>query len=232
MRFQMARLGCSTCGSVLANGMAVCSTCGQEVNDDANPPVFQRTGHRRRNAYGILAIFLAVAGGVAVLIFTGLLPNPMKGDSTAAIVNGEKISLAEVDQKLEVYRKMSAKGGQKDSSGPGGKAAEAEKRMQILQTLIQEKILVTEATKEKITAAPQEIADRISAVKKDLNFSDQDFDGFLLNNGMTLASFEKRIEKVLLIEKLIDKGTKERSLTRDAWLAELLKRAKVEQRVK
>jgi parvulin-like peptidyl-prolyl isomerase len=156
----------------------------------------------------------------------------MKGDSTAAIVNGEKISLAEVDQKLEVYRKMSAKGGQKDSSGPGGKAVEAETRMQILQTLIQEKILVTEAAKEKITATPQEIADRISAVKKDLNFSDQDFDGFLQNHGMTLEGFEKRIEKDLLIEKLIEKGTKERGLTRDAWLAGLLKRAKVEQLVK
>jgi hypothetical protein len=45
---------------------------------------------------------------------------------------------------------------------------------------------------------------------------------------MTLANFEKRIEKDLLMEKLVAKGPKEKGLTEDAWLTELDKRAKVE----
>ena len=93
-----------------------------------------------------------------MLIFTGLLPHPIKGGSTAAIVNGEKISIVDVDQKFEIYQKMSGKSGQKDSSTREGKAAVADARMQILQTMIQEKILVTEAVKEKISVTPQEIA--------------------------------------------------------------------------
>ncbi|MDO8724315.1 MAG: hypothetical protein Q7J31_19100, partial [Syntrophales bacterium] len=72
------------------------------------------------------------------------------------------------------------------------------------------------------------IADKMNAVKTSLNFSDTDFDGFLQKHGMTIASFEKRIEKDLLIEKLIAKGTKEKGLTKGAWLTELYKRAKVE----
>ena len=224
----MANLECPHCGSGLANGVAACGACGKEVSDDEDASHPQAKSPSRKNIYAILAVFLAVAGGVVLLIFTGLLPNPMKGGSTAAIVNGEKIPIVDVDQKFEVYQKMSGKSGQKDSSTPEGKAAAADARMQILQTMIQEKILVTEAVKEKISVTPQEIADKINAVKKSLNFSDKDFDGFLKKHGMTLANFEKRIEKDLLIEKLIAKGTKEKGLTKDAWLIELQKRAKVE----
>ncbi|MCL5808119.1 MAG: SurA N-terminal domain-containing protein [Deltaproteobacteria bacterium] len=224
----MASLECPNCGSALVNEAAVCRECGKEVNvvETASAPPAKNS--RSKNIPAILAVFLAAAGGVVLLIFTDLLPNPIKGTSTAAIVNGEKISLAEVDRKFEVYQKMSGKSGQKDSSSPAGKVAAAEARMRILQTMIQEKIHVTEAIKEGIGVTPQEIADRIGVVKKNLNYSDKDFDTFLQKHDMALAHFEKRIEKDLLIEKLIAKGTKEKGLSEDAWLAELDKRAKVE----
>jgi hypothetical protein len=161
----MANLECPNCGSALANEAAVCSECGKEVNVDENTSAPQTNSPRRKNISAILAVFLAVAGGVALLIFTGLLPNPITSTSTAAIVNGEKISVADVDQKFEVYQKMTGKSGEKDSSAPEVKAAAVDARMQILQTMIQEKILVTEAIKEKISVAPQEIADKMNAVK-------------------------------------------------------------------
>ena len=230
----MENLECPQCGNALANGVAVCGACGKEVKDDemALPPPQER-GPGRKNLYAILAVLLVVLGGAALLIFTGLLPNPMKGGgSTAAIVNGEKISIAEVDQKFDLYKKMSGKRGQPDSATPEGKAAAADMRMQILNAMIQERILATEAAKEKITVPPQEIAEKIGAVKKSLNLSDKDFDGFLQNHSMTLAAFEKRIEKDLLISKLIAKGTQEKGLTQEAWIGELNKRAKVEILVK
>ncbi len=161
-------------------------------------------------------------------MFTGVIPNPIKSGSTAAIVNGVKISTAEVDQKLEVFKKMSGQGGKMDSSSPAGKEAMAQMRMQILDTLIQEKILVTEAAREKITVSPQEIADRIATIKKGMNLSDKDFEGFLKNHGMSLDNFEKRMEKDVLITKLIAKGTQEKGMTKDAWFNELNARAKVE----
>ena len=123
---------------------------------------------------------------------------------------------------------MSGEGGKMDSSSPAGKAAMAQMRMQILNTLIQEKILVTEAEREKITVSPQEIADRIARIKKGMNLSDKDFEGFLKNHGMSLANFEKRMEKDALINKLISKGTQEKGVTKDAWLDEINTRAKVE----
>jgi len=226
----MEKSACPHCGSTLQSGMAVCGECGNELKElnekETGSPQEERRD--RKNVYAILTIFFVMVGGVALLMFTGLLPNPIKGGSTAAIVNGVKISTAEVDQKFEVYKKMSGQGGKMDSSSPAGKAAMAEMRVQILNTLIQEKILVTEAEREKITVSQQEIADRIAAIKKGLNLSDKDFEGFLINHGMSLDNFEKRMEKDALIAKLIAKGTQEKGLTKDAWLNELNVRAKVE----
>ena len=182
-----------------------------------------------KNVYAILAVLLALLGVAALLIFTGLLPNPLNGaGSTAALVNGEKITIAEVDQKFDLYKKMSGKSGQPDSTSPEGKAAAADMRRQILNAMIQERILVTEAAKEKITAPPQEIADQISAVKKNFNLSDKDLDEYLKKQGMSITDFEKRIERGFLIKKLIAKGTQQKGLTTDAWLKELRSRAKVE----
>lgn len=225
----MEKLKCPHCGGALPNGATVCGECGREFNNTDKEMVSPSEERReRKNVYAILAVFLVVVGGVALLMLTGLLPNPIKGGSTAAIVNGAKISTDEVDQKFEVYKKMSGQGGKMDTSSAEGKAAVAQVRMQILNSLVQEKILVTEAAKEKITVTPQEIADRIAAIKKGMNLTDKDFEEFLKNHSMSLVNFEKRIEKDVLITKLMDKGTREKGLTREAWLQELNKAAKVE----
>jgi hypothetical protein len=225
----MEKFECPHCGGTLPNGATVCGECGKEVDNTVketiSPP---ETRQDRKNVYAILAVFLVVVGGVALFMLTGLLPNPIKGGSTAAIVNGEKISTVEVDQKFEVYKKMSGSGGKMDSAGAEGKAAVAQVRMQILNSLIQEKILITEAARQKITATPQEITEGIAAIKKRLNLSDKDFEDFLKNHSMSLVNFEKRIEKDVLIAKLIDKGTQEKGLTKEAWLQELNQAAKVE----
>ncbi len=224
----MEKMECLHCGSPLGNGVAVCGECGKEVIDQEKSAPQEEPQQSGKKIYAILAIFLVVVGGAALLMFTGLLPNPLKGGSTAAIVNGEKISTADVDQKVEVYKKMSGQGGKMDFSSPEGKKALAGMRMQILDTMIQEKILMTEAIKDKITVSPQDIADRISAIKKGMNLSDKDFEAFLKSHNMSMPSFEKRLERDLLISKLLAKGTQEKGITKDALLQELNARAKVE----
>jgi len=223
----MEKWECPHCGSALENGVAVCGECGKELsNTEQQSPPEEKRGTNK--IYAILAVFLVVVGGAALLVYTGLLPSPIKGSSIVAIVNGEMISTAEVDRKLEVYKKMYGQSGLLDSSSPEGKATLADMRRQILQALIQDKILVTEAVREKITVSPQEIAERIAAIKKGMKLSDRDFEDFLKNHAMSMANFEKRIEKEFLIAKLIAKGAQEKGLTQDVWLKELNARAKVE----
>ena len=225
----MENLECPHCGSPLGKGVAVCRECGKEVSDQENQneaPQEERQGGR--NIYAILAVFLVVVGGAALLMFTGLLPNPLKGGSTAAIVNGEKITTEELNQKFELFKKMSGRSGQLESSGPEGKKVLEDLRKQVLESMIQEKVLLTEAVKAKITVSPQEIAERIAAVKKGLNLSDKDFEAFLKSHAMSMANFEKRIEKEFMISKLIAKGTQEKGISKDDFNKELDARAKVE----
>ncbi len=225
----MENLECPRCGSPLGKGAAVCGECGKEVTDpESQNQLPQGEKQSGRNIYAILVVFLVVVGGVALLMFTGLLPNPIKGGSTAAIVNGEKITTEEVDQKLDLFKKMSGKTGAMESSGPEGKKILEDLRKQVLEAMIQEKVLLTEAAKAKITVSPQEIAERIAGIKKGLHLSDEDFETFLKNHAMSMANFEKRIEKELMISKLIAKETQEKGISKDDLLKELDSRAKVE----
>lgn len=223
----MENLKCPNCGCALGNGVTVCGECGKECSDGEQSPV-QEEKRGNNKIYGILAILLAVVAGAALLVFTGLVPNPFRNGSAAAIVNGEKISSQDVDQKLELYKKVYGQGGHTDFSSPEGKAALADMKRQILHTMIQEKVLLTEAAKEKISVSKEEIAEKIASIKKDMNLSESDFEGFLKNHAINLTNFEKRIEKEALIAKLIAKGTQERGQTMEAWLKELNSRARIE----
>jgi hypothetical protein len=229
---EMENQECPQCGNSLANGVAVCGACGKEVEvDEIAFPAKENDNEKKpgtQKVYAVLVVFLVILGGMTILFFTGLLPNPIKSFSTAAIVNGEKISFAELDQKIDIYKKMSGQNSQLASATPEGKAAMANTRMQLLNKMIQEKILVTEAAREKITVTPQEIAERIAVIKQSMKFSDKDFEAFLKNHAMTPDNFEKRIEKDILIAKLIIKGTQGNGLTTEAFIDELNKKAKVE----
>lgn len=222
----MEKFECPQCGGPLGNEATVCGECGKEINVQSPSPA-QEEKRGGKNLYAFLAVLLAVLGGLAILLFTGLIPNPLRDSSTAAIVNGEKISLVELNKKLDMYKKMYGQDGKADFSGPNGEKMLEQLRRQVLDGLIQDKILATEARKEMISVSPQEIAERINAIKKSMNLSDKDFEEFLKNHSMNLNSFEKRLEKDLLIAHLIDKGA-EKGLTKEAWIKELNSRAKVE----
>lgn len=230
----MENYKCPHCEAPLGNGVTVCGECGkeldagQELTDQAPAPALEARPSGKK-IYAILALFLVVVGGAALLLFTGLVPNPLKGGTTvAAIVNGEKIYQGDVDQKLDVYKKIYGQSAKTDFTSPEGKTALADMKRQVLNAMIQEKILVTEAAKENIVISPQEIKDRISAIKKAMNLSDKDFEEFLKGHAMSIANFEKRVEKEALITRLIAKGTQQQGLTKDAWVKTLNDRAKVE----
>jgi hypothetical protein len=228
---EMKNLECTHCGNTLASGAAVCGSCGKEMKGvRALPPQDQRQEPGRKNVYTILAVVLVLWGGAALLIATGLLPNPIKGSgsTTVAIVNGEKITMAEVNQHIDNYKKVYGQRGKMDFTSPEGKKALDDMRKKILNTLIQERILVTEAVKENISVPPQMIADRIASAKKGLNLSDQGFDDYLRKQGMNLADFTKLLERQVLMTQLIAKGVQEKGLTREAWVKELTARATVQ----
>ncbi len=217
---------CPQCGRTLEKEEAVCRACGKEVNEQEKP-LSQQEKRGRKNLSALIILFLVILLGLSLLMATGLIPNPLRTGLTAAIVNGEKISVAELDQKMVTFKKLHGKNARLDTSSPEGKAALADIRKDILQAMIHERILITEAKKEGLTPSRQEIAERINAIKRGMKFSEKDFDDFLKNHSMDLAAFEKRVVRDLLISKLLARG-KEKGLTKEAWVQGLMARAKVE----
>jgi predicted RNA-binding Zn-ribbon protein involved in translation (DUF1610 family) len=226
---EMDNLKCPQCGKAMEDGVAVCGSCGREVKEDEIALPYQNPEKRpgSKKLYAILAVLLVLLGGAALLIFTGLLPNPLPGRATIAIVNGEKISEAEVNQRLDTYKETYGRAVKMDFSSPEGKKTLENVRKEIVKILIYERVLATEAAKENITVSPQEVADRIAAIKKGLNLSDQGYEKFVRDNGTSLADFTKQIEREILFKKLIEYGT-QRGLKKDAWISALRERAKVE----
>lgn len=232
----MENYKCPRCEAPLGNGVTVCGECGQELDagqdltmeqtEQTSAPEACQSGNR---IYAILAVLLVVVGGAALLLFSGMVPNPIKGGtSVAAIVNGEKIFQGDVDQKLDMYKKIYGQSAKTDFTGPEGKSALADLKRQVLKAMIRDKILVTEAAKEKIIVSPQEIKEKISGIKEAMNISEKDFEEFLKGHAMSIADFEKWVEEEALITRVIAKGAQEKGLTKDEWVQALNDRAKVE----
>lgn len=223
----MENLECPHCGNALAKGVALCGSCGKEVRDDESAMPVPQNGSGGKKVYAILAFMLALLGGAALLISTGLLPNPLKGGPTVAIVNGEKIYASEVNKELETYKRSYGKAKGIDFSSAEGKKALDTVRKKIIEIMIQERILLAAAAEEKITVVPQEVTDRINTVKAGLKLSDQGFEDFLKKNDMNMAGYRQHIERDALIKKVFERGV-QKGMERDAWLNELKARAKIE----
>jgi hypothetical protein len=225
----MENLECPHCGNTLASTVAVCGSCGKEVKEEesALSPQDQEKRPVRKNLYAILVVLLVLLGGSALLISTGLLPNPLPAGSTVAIVNGEKISVTEVNRKVETYKKNYGKAYGMDFSTPEGKKTLDNVRKKIIQIMIQERILLAATVEEKITVTPQEVTDKINAIKTGLKLSDAGFEEFLRKNDMNVAAYKQHIEREALIKKVFERGT-QKGMEKDVWLNELRARAKIE----
>lgn len=118
-------------------------------------------------------ILLALLVGVAFL-GTGCAKR-------AAVVNGETVSQAELDERLQ-----------------------ARAGAQVLEELINEKLILQEAEKQKIAVGDKEINERLTELKKGFP-SEQEFKKNLKDNNMTLAEAKKQLRIQLSMDKLLEK---------------------------
>ncbi len=222
----MEILKCPYCDAQLEGGEKRCGSCGKELETGET-----QTGEKKGGSkiFGILVVLLVLLGGVALMLFTGVIPNPFIGRGTAAIVNGEKIPWKEVDQKVEIYAKIYAQSGagRVDFSTPEGKKMQESIRQQVLNSLIQEKVLLTEAKRGNITVSPKDIQGRIDSIKTGMKLSDKDFETFLQNHAMNMDNLKKRIENELLISMLVERSAMQSGVSREEWFRQLNAKASV-----
>lgn len=121
-------------------------------------------------------------------------------DRVIAVVNDELITQSELDRILQPiyaqYKKLYA--------GDELLLKIDEKRREILNHMINDKLILTEARKQEIEIKPEEISKRVEEFKGRFP-SEEQFEQALIEQGVTQAELQKRFEEELLKEKFISR---------------------------
>jgi parvulin-like peptidyl-prolyl isomerase len=151
--------------------------------------------------------FLAIAVLAIVTIgFTACGPQPSDANATnpelagnAATVNGKAITLAEVER----VAKQQA-GDQWAKLSP---LELAQRRLQVLQSLIQQEVMYQKAEKEKTIPTDEEVTTEFNKLKTTSGKSAEDWQKEMEKAGETEASVREGLKKQLAINKLVEKVT-------------------------
>ena len=122
-------------------------------------------------------------------------------DPAAAVVEGEKITIAKLEAKVEEYRETARY--QALVAQPAADADELERSFQqeYLSLLIREAILENEAEQRDIEVTPDEVNERINEIRERFG-SQSRFQEALKEDGLTVEDLEFRVRVVLFEEKL------------------------------
>jgi peptidyl-prolyl cis-trans isomerase SurA len=136
-------------------------------------------------------------------------------DRVVAVVNNDAITLSELQETIVAFR---ADGKQ----GRGG-LSDDELAKQVLPKLIDSRLQLQEADREKITVEDQEVADEINERIKIYNTkSVEDFEKLLKEQGLTMEAVRKRVREGLRVQKIIRRKVALRVSVTDAEIVQYL----------
>lgn len=173
---------CSACTNEIDEGARFCEHCGTAV---AAVPVW------RRGLFWLYAVLvlvvMAAAAGYGYYRF--ILPN-----GAAAEVNGEVITVAEVDALLRT------------NSGAGGVPAAMQGRMRYaaLSELITERIALQEARTAGVTVSSEEVQTAMDSMRAASGLDEKAFAARVNERYGSMKAFRKGVEKRLLVRKFVD----------------------------
>jgi peptidyl-prolyl cis-trans isomerase SurA len=133
--------------------------------------------------------------GLLTLVFSSCQSAPKVGPDTAAIVNQTEIKNSEVEK---VYQNRLKQAGQTPSAEEASTL-----RLNILSQMINDEMLMQRAAADKLVASEDEVNVKFTEFKKD--YTEEKFQQFLKDQGVTVEDIKKEIRKSATIEKLYNK---------------------------
>lgn len=138
---------------------------------------------------------------VLALVFCSAVPatGEQVVDRIVAVVNGEIITLFELNQKADpVVERFRS---QQPGSLTEDRIEEIKKR--VLQTMVDNMLLRQEAERLEMEIEDAEVQDRIEEMKTQRGWDDERLDQMLANEGLDRSSFEKNIREDLMRRRLV-----------------------------
>jgi peptidyl-prolyl cis-trans isomerase SurA len=159
----------------------------------------------RKKAMWICAIVLLLSFGLV-----SCKSGPKVTADTAATVNGKEIKRADVEKVFQGRAKQS-------NQSPSPEEAQT-LRLEILRQLINEEILMQQAIKDGLEATEAEIQTKFTDVRK--NFTEESFQKFLKDRGLTADDIREELKKSSTIEKLYNKEVTSKISVSDAEISD------------
>jgi len=154
---------------------------------------------KTRNIFLIVTLFLAAAFMSPERASAEII------DKVLVVVNDEIITQGEIDRiLLPIYHRYSA-----DYADQELVERLQVARRNVLETLINDKLLLAEARKREIKVKPKEVQAKIDEVKKRFA-TDEEFKTALQSENMLLSDFERTFRDRLMIDKVIDEEVRRR----------------------
>lgn len=156
---------------------------------------------------------------IVLLLSFGLVScksGPKVTSDTAAIVNKKEIKLAEVEKLFQNKAKQS-------NQTPSPEEAQT-LRLDILRQLINDEILMQQAAKGGLEATEAEINTKFTDFKK--NFTEERFQQFLKEQGLTADDIREELKKSSTIEKLFNKERTSKISVSDAEISDFFNKNK------
>jgi peptidyl-prolyl cis-trans isomerase SurA len=118
-------------------------------------------------------------------------------DRVICVVNNDAITMYELDE-AELYYQAETR--QKVPDGEARKAL----RAQLLQNLIENRIQLQQAEREKVVIEDSEITENIAEVMRKLKVTDEkQFDQLMKSQGLTMEAVKKRMREQLMVQRVI-----------------------------
>jgi peptidyl-prolyl cis-trans isomerase SurA len=118
-------------------------------------------------------------------------------DRVVAVVNNDAITLSELQETIVAFRA-------ENRAGRASNSSDDELAKQFLPKLIDSRLQLQEADREKITVEDQEVNDEINERIKAYNSKTvEDFEKLLKEQGITMEAVRKRVREALRVQKVI-----------------------------
>ena len=119
-------------------------------------------------------------------------------DRVIAVVNGDAITLSEMQESLAYYLSES-----KETVKP---EQEAELKLRLLNRLIESRLQLQEASREQITVDEAEVNEQLADLMKRFETkSEEEFERLIKAQGLTLAGVKKRLRDQVMIQRVIQR---------------------------
>jgi hypothetical protein len=179
-------MNCRKCDSINDGDAVFCANCGIALNALAEGP--RKTWRSYWFALLLIPVLIAAAG---MGYYKFMLPN-----GVAAVVNGEEITMAELDAVIR-------------SSSDGKDVSEealGRMRYSALSVLITERIACQEARKAGVRVSPEETNNAIVLTRSEAGLDEKSFETQVNMIYGSKDSFRKGMERRLIIQKFIDEN--------------------------